>query len=126
MRKREKFWKVRQKVKIRINHQTRTVPCGRLFITTRFLYGLRIADPTVMGTTGVSCLRFAVLNMLGATIWTVTIVGADYYFGMTLSALFVDIKCIEEGYSGCGFHSVAMAAQDLLPHTDRPPCVYEA
>lgn len=68
-----------------------------LFIlANRFLYGLRIAGPVVMGTTGISYLRFAVFNMFGAAIWTVTIVGAGYYFGMALSALFVNIKYIEE------------------------------
>ncbi len=68
-----------------------------LFIlANRFLYGLRIAGPVIIGTTSVPFLRFAVLNMIGAAIWTVTITWAGYFFGVALAGLFSDLKRIEE------------------------------
>jgi len=65
-----------------------------LFI--RFLYGLRIAGPVVMGASGVPFVRFAVLNMIGAAIWALAVGGAGYYFGIAMAALLDDLKTIEE------------------------------
>lgn len=62
----------------------------------RFLYGLRIAGPVVMGTTGLPAWRFALLNMIGAAIWAPLVAGAGYYFGMALEALFTDVRRVEE------------------------------
>lgn len=42
----------------------------------RFLYGLRLAGPIVIGSSGVTLLRFAALNMIGAAIWAVLVTGA--------------------------------------------------
>lgn len=66
-----------------------------LILSVRFLYGLRIAGPVVMGTSGVPFPRFALLNMLGAAIWAVLVAGAGYYFGVALTAVVADIKRIE-------------------------------
>lgn len=65
-------------------------------LAVRFLYGLRIAGPIVIGTSRVPLWRFAVLNMIGAAIWAVLVAGAGYYFGMALEALFADVRLIEE------------------------------
>lgn len=67
-----------------------------LIIGVRFLYGLRLAGPIVIGSSGVSPLRFAALNMIGAALWAVLVAGAGYYFGVALQTLFTDIKRIEE------------------------------
>ena len=66
-----------------------------LILSVRFLYGMRIAGPVVIGTSGVPFLRFALLNMLGAAIWAVLVAGAGYYFGVALTAVVADIKRIE-------------------------------
>lgn len=66
-----------------------------LILSLRFLYGLRIAGPVILGTSGVSILRFALFNMLGAAIWAVLVAGAGYYFGVALTAAVADIKRIE-------------------------------
>ena len=66
-----------------------------LILSVRFLYGLRIAGPVIIGTSGVPFLRFALLNMLGAAIWAVLVAGAGYYFGVALTAVVADIKRIE-------------------------------
>ena len=55
-----------------------------LILAVRFLYGLRIAGPIVIGISGVSSARFAVLNMIGAFIWAVVIALAGYFFGALL------------------------------------------
>lgn len=65
-------------------------------LTVRFLYGLRIAGPLLLGSSRVPVLRFAVLNMLGAVLWATVVAGAGYLFGLAISALFADIKRIEE------------------------------
>ena len=67
-----------------------------LIPAVRFLYGLRIAGPVVIGISGVSPTRFALLNMLGAIVWAIVIVLAGYYFGALLEILIKDIKHIEE------------------------------
>ncbi len=68
-----------------------------LFIlTVRFLYGLRIAAPVLLGTSRVAILRFAVLNVIGAAVWALTIAGAGYTFGLAIHAMLADIKRFEE------------------------------
>lgn len=66
-----------------------------LIPAVRFLYGLRIAGPMVIGISGISSVRFAVFNMLGAIVWAVVISLAGYYFGALLEVLLQDIKHIE-------------------------------
>ena len=66
-----------------------------LIPAVRFLYGLRIAGPIVIGISGISSSRFALLNMLGAIVWAVIIALAGYYFGALLEVLIQDIKHIE-------------------------------
>jgi membrane protein DedA with SNARE-associated domain len=65
-------------------------------LAVRFIYGMRIAGPVVMGSSGVPLLRFAVLNMIGAAIWALVISGIGYYFGVAMTALLADMKHIEE------------------------------
>ena len=67
-----------------------------LILAVRFLYGLRIAGPIVIGISGVSSTRFALLNMIGAFVWAIVIALAGYYFGALLELLLKDIKQIEE------------------------------
>ena len=40
-----------------------------LILGFRFLYGLRSVTPFVIGMSGISWLRFALLNVIGAGIW---------------------------------------------------------
>lgn len=67
-----------------------------LILSIRFLYGLRIAGPIVMGALEVSPFRFTVLNLIGAAIWAVLIAWLGYIFGSALEWLLQDIKRIEE------------------------------
>ena len=54
---------------------------GGAVVAVRFLYGLRIAGPVLIGTAGVSPLRFALFNVLGAMVWAPLIAGLGWGFG---------------------------------------------
>lgn len=47
----------------------------------RFLYGLRIVGPVVIGASRVSPGIFMLFNILGAVVWAVLFVGGGYLFG---------------------------------------------
>jgi len=65
-------------------------------LTVRFLYGLRIAGPLILGSSRVPYFRFAVLNVIGATLWAMLVSGAGYAFGLAINSLIADAKRIEE------------------------------
>lgn len=65
-------------------------------LANRFLYGLRIAGPLVMGANGVPLGRFMLLNMIGAAIWAIAVSGMGYYFGAAMGALLQNLKNAEE------------------------------
>ncbi len=67
-----------------------------LILSIRFLYGLRIAGPVIMGALNVSPLRFAILNMVGAALWAVLISWLGYQFGNVLESVLHDVKRVEE------------------------------
>jgi membrane protein DedA with SNARE-associated domain len=54
----------------------------------RFVYGIRILSPIIIGMSGVSIKRFMVLNLFAAILWTGLSCGAGYFLGdVVLSAL---------------------------------------
>jgi len=67
-----------------------------LILSVRFLYGLRVAGPVVIGVSGVSLARFVALNTIGAALWATTVTGAGYYFGAALALVLIDVKRFEE------------------------------
>jgi membrane protein DedA with SNARE-associated domain len=59
----------------------------------RFIYGIRILTPIVLGTNHkISNRRFLILNALGALIWSLTISTGGYLFGHALEILIEDIR----------------------------------
>lgn len=66
-----------------------------LIVGVRFLYGLRIAGPVLLGMSEVSHLRFAIFNLLGALLWAMLIAGAGYAFGEAFQVLLSDAKRYE-------------------------------
>jgi len=60
--------------------------------SVRFLYGMRLVGPMVIGASGLSPLRFALLNMLGAIVWATVFVTAGYWAGEALQRLFGDLR----------------------------------
>ena len=67
-----------------------------LIMGVRFLYGLRIIGPIVMGSSRISSWQFVGFNLLGAALWAVLIASTGYFFGQTLQWLFADLKHYEE------------------------------
>jgi membrane protein DedA with SNARE-associated domain len=49
-------------------------------LSFRFVYGIRIISPVVIGASGVGIKRFIVLNFIAAIIWSVGSCVAAYYF----------------------------------------------
>lgn len=66
-----------------------------LIILIRFMYGLRVAGPVMLGMTKVSHVRFAIVNLIGAIIWAVLIGGAGYLFGQAVSMFLHDARHYE-------------------------------
>ena len=53
-------------------------------IVLRFLYGLRIAGPLVIGSCGIPPWRLALFNFIGALIWAPIVAGIGYFAGQAL------------------------------------------
>jgi membrane protein DedA with SNARE-associated domain len=66
-----------------------------VIVMVRFMYGLRVAGPVVIGMSGVRVGRFAVFNALGAALWAVLVSGAGYWSGNAVDALFKDFSLYE-------------------------------
>ena len=60
---------------------------GPVILAVRFLYGLRIVLPFVIGMSRISTLRFQYLNLIGAVLWAASGAGAGYLFGNAIEAL---------------------------------------
>ena len=69
---------------------------GTLLIpASRFLYGFRVAIPVAYGASGTPPVRFALLEVLSAIAWGVTVGFAGYAFGDTLEILLSDLRQYE-------------------------------
>ena len=60
---------------------------ARLILAIRFLIGLRIAGPILMGWARIDPRRFAVLNAIAACLWAITVAGIGYGLGNAWTAL---------------------------------------
>ncbi len=67
-----------------------------LILSIRFIYGLRIAGPVVLGTSRIPIVRFALFNSIGAVIWAILIAGAGYSFGAAIHTLLDHVQAAEE------------------------------
>jgi membrane protein DedA with SNARE-associated domain len=66
-------------------------------ILLRFLYGLRIAGPIVIGSFGISPWRLALFNFIGALIWAPIVAGVGYVAGEALEAWIGRLKHVQIG-----------------------------
>jgi membrane protein DedA with SNARE-associated domain len=66
-----------------------------LIIGIRFMYGLRIVGPIVIGASDVAAWRLLLFNVLGAAIWAPLIGGFGYLFGRALALLLEDVRQAE-------------------------------
>jgi len=68
---------------------------GWLIVFVRFAYGLRIAGPVLIGTSGLAPWRFALFNAIGAALWAPLITGAGWFFGRAVEAVLGEIHRFE-------------------------------
>ena len=66
-----------------------------LIVAVRFMYGLRVAGPVLIGMSGVSHLKFIVLNAIGALVWAITVAGLGYVFGQAVEMMLHDARRYE-------------------------------
>ncbi|NUP04884.1 MAG: DedA family protein [Polyangiaceae bacterium] len=62
----------------------------------RFLYGFRTVTPLMLGATGYHWKRFAVLNGIGAVLWSVAFSGLGWALGASLSQALGRASQVEE------------------------------
>jgi len=67
-----------------------------MILFVRFMYGMRIAGPLLLGMSNLPAYRFALLNVIGAVIWASVVTSIGYSFGVTMAVLLTDVKKIEE------------------------------
>lgn len=81
-----------------------------LIFGSRFMYGFRMAIPVVLGTSKVSALRFSVLNIAGAIVWSFVFAFSGYMFGGAIEVFLGNIKKIE-GYIVLGIILLVVLVQ---------------
>lgn len=57
-------------------------------IFVRFLYGMRIAGPVVIGSCGIALWRLAFFNFIGAVLWACLVAGVGYFAGRAVQQWF--------------------------------------
>jgi membrane protein DedA with SNARE-associated domain len=67
-----------------------------VILSLRFLYGLRTVGPIAVGMSAVSSQRFLILNLLGATVWSIVFTSVGYAFGNLAEALLGEVKEAEK------------------------------
>ena len=60
--------------------------------SVRFLYGMRLVGPMVIGASKVSPLKFACINLVGAVAWATLFASAGYWAGEFLQRVLGDLK----------------------------------
>jgi membrane protein DedA with SNARE-associated domain len=57
-------------------------------ILVRFLYGMRVAGPVVIGSCGIAPWRLVFFNFIGAVIWACLVAGVGYFAGQAVQQWF--------------------------------------
>ncbi|TDV60812.1 DedA family protein [Pseudomonas sp. LP_7_YM] len=66
-------------------------PTASIF-SVRFLYGMRLVGPLVIGASRLSPVRFSLVNLLGAAVWATLFVMGGYWAGDALENLLGNLK----------------------------------
>jgi membrane protein DedA with SNARE-associated domain len=67
-----------------------------LIVGVRFMYGLRLIGPVVIGMSEVPAMRFVFFNVIGAALWALAVAGAGYFFGHAIEWLLADLEAFEK------------------------------
>ena len=65
-------------------------------VSVRFLYGMRIAGPVLIGMAGIAPWRFVVFNAIGAALWAPLITGLGWFFGAGIAQVAARLQLGEE------------------------------
>ena len=65
-------------------------------VSVRFLYGMRIAGPVLIGMAGVAPWRFVLFNAIGAALWAPLITGLGWFFGAGIAQVAARLQMGEE------------------------------
>ena len=68
---------------------------GGAIVLMRFLYGLRIAGPILVGASKVTPRRFLTFNVIGALLWAPTIASLGWTFGEALQRVEGRVQHVE-------------------------------
>ncbi len=71
-------------------------------IAFRFIYGIRILSPIIIGMAKVSKKKFTILNLIAAFVWTTTSCGIGYFVGYLSSKI------------GSGYNTYIVIAANLI------------
>jgi membrane protein DedA with SNARE-associated domain len=66
-----------------------------LMLGYRFMYGLRLITPLVLGAFGVERLRFLLLNLVNASVWSAVVTGLGYAFCEVMTQMFKHVRHYE-------------------------------
>ena len=66
-----------------------------VIVVIRFLYGLRIAGPIVIGTAGIARWRVALFNFIGACLWAPLVAGVGYVAGHAMTELLTHVHEVQ-------------------------------
>lgn len=75
----------------RVTDLIKRYPTASVF-SVRFLYGMRLIGPLVIGASRLSPIRFSLINLLGAAVWATLFVMGGYWAGEALQTLFGNLK----------------------------------
>ncbi|MEB3701453.1 DedA family protein [Candidatus Bealeia paramacronuclearis] len=75
----DKFPKLREKAEraFKLLHKWDAI----FMMSFRFIYGIRIISPVVIGMSGIPPKRFAIYNVLAAAVWAILSCSAGYFLG---------------------------------------------
>lgn len=68
---------------------------GLLIVLSRFMYGFRMIIPITFGANGISPLRYAILNFIGACLWAPIFAMGGYLFGGAIESFLGGAKRFE-------------------------------
>lgn len=75
----------------RVSELIERYPTASIF-SVRFLYGMRLVGPLVIGASRLSPVRFSLVNLLGAAVWATLFVMGGYWAGDALENMLGNLK----------------------------------
>jgi len=84
-------WKTKSDRILKQIHQHQNL----VILLFRFFYGIRSITPFLIGVSGISSIKYLMLNAMGAITWAVALTSVGYFFGHAAELLLDDIRKYE-------------------------------